>query len=81
MVLKTEWDQSRQGKDFRPRELHQLASIARHPISPKGKITEIAKLQKRSYNAVKQQVYRMRKTRSWEFWMLPQETDFSRFKD
>lgn len=81
MVLKTEWNQPRQGKEFRPKELHQLAHIARTPVSPKGSITEIAKLQGRSYSAIKQQIYRMRKTRSWEFWLEPQDHDFARFKD
>lgn len=83
MVLKVkDWDTSRNGRQFKPRDLYQIAEIAQHDKSPAGMINQVATKQQRSYNAIKTKVMRMRKDKSWEKWVKPSpEVEFARFRE
>lgn len=84
MVLNTvkDWDTTRNRKQFKPRDLLQIAEIAQHDKSPAGTIKRVAMNQQRSYNAIKTQVMRMRKDESWKKWIQPsQEVEFARFRE
>lgn len=84
MVLNTvdHWEKTRNRRQFKPRDLYQIAEIAQHDKSPAGAIKQAAVEQQRSYNAIKTKVMRMRKDESWKKWIQPsQEVEFARFRE